>query len=59
VGPSRDREKSYYLANVPLKQSISAEKEVHGSSGDRENLSRLAKVPLIWGPSYREYTVFF
>jgi len=27
----RDREKSYYLVNVPLKRSIPAEKEVHGT----------------------------
>jgi len=31
VGRSRDREKSYYLTNVPLKRSVSAEKEVHGT----------------------------
>jgi len=46
VGRLRDRES--YFANVPLlKQTISVEKEVH----DRKNLSHLAKVPLIRGPT--------
>jgi len=31
VGRSRNREKSYYLTNVPLKRSIFAEKKVHGT----------------------------
>jgi len=52
---SRDREKSYYyLANIPLKRSISAEKEFHGTG---KICFTYQKSHLCGGPSYREYTV--
>jgi len=47
------RKKSYYLLNIPLKRSISAEKEVHGP-GKSVPLSRSPTYPR---SSYREYTV--